>query len=78
MLIVGKGKTNIPKSGDHVDIGYKEDIPLSLWPYLMERANCTDWGGSTSSIGDNQSYAADIIHCLIQGPVLFENPNIPL
>jgi Ran GTPase-activating protein (RanGAP) involved in mRNA processing and transport len=55
----------------------KVQTPLSLWPLVLERANRVHWGGATNNTLRN-THAADTIFCLIQGPVLFENPNILL
>jgi hypothetical protein len=56
-------------------------IPLALWPLIMERAHHVFWGVSTSNVDTStirESHAADIIYCLLHGPVLFENPNVIL
>jgi hypothetical protein len=54
-------------------------VPLSLWPVVLERANRIYWGGATNNTSSEtvKSHAVDAIFCLLRGPVLFANPNLP-
>ncbi len=52
-------------------------IPLALWPLILERARNIYWGATTSN-AISHSHTADVVYCLLHGPVLFENPNIVL
>jgi hypothetical protein len=59
--------------------GSTNEIPLGLWPSVLERANRIYRGASTGNTDTlNQksaSHAADVVYCLLHGPMLFTNPN---
>ena len=62
------------------EVETSHDIPLSLWPYILQRTNHIYWGGSAGNVLNTTtcSHAADTIFCLLHGPVLFANPNLTL
>lgn len=55
------------------------NVPLGLWPLILERANRIYWGGTTSNASNEtvKSHAADSIFSLLHGPALFANPCLP-
>jgi hypothetical protein len=59
--------------------GSSNEIPLALWPLVLERANRIYWGASTGNTDapkqKTASHAADVVYCLLHGPILFTNPN---
>ena len=57
------------RSGRRLISADKTSVPLSLWPFVLERANRI-WGSKTNGARWNQSYAADSIYCLLHGPAL--------
>jgi hypothetical protein len=59
--------------------GSSNEVPLGLWPLVLERANRIYWGASTANTStlhqETASHAADVVYCLLHGPMLFTNPN---
>jgi Ran GTPase-activating protein (RanGAP) involved in mRNA processing and transport len=59
--------------------GSSNEIPLGLWPLVLERANRIYWGASTGNTDthnqEKASHAADVVYCLLHGPMLFTNPD---
>ena len=59
--------------------GSSNEIPLGLWPLVLERANRVSLGASTGNTDtgnqNKTSHAADVVYCLLHGPMLFTNPD---
>ena len=70
------------RGGRRIFASDPSQVPLGLWSLVIERANRIFWQGSVFWEGNlssqrESSHAADAIFCLLHGPVLFANPNLP-
>ena len=58
------------KGGRRIFASDLSKVPRSLWPLILERANLMYPGTRPDNTSVNASHAADVIFCLLHGPVL--------
>lgn len=64
--------TGLNRGGRRIFASDVSDLPKSIWPLILERANRIEWDDGDENVSKSISYSADAIFCLLQGPALLE------
>mmetsp|Transcript_32012 Transcript_32012/g.77770 ORF Transcript_32012/g.77770 Transcript_32012/m.77770 type:complete len:413 (-) Transcript_32012:1682-2920(-) len=64
--------TRLNRGGRRIFASNVSELPKSIWPLILERANRIEWDDGDENDSKGVSYSADAIFCLLQGPALLD------